>query len=420
VSNAINERGDGGEDGVRRNLAGAGVRADPEGDVITAPPREALSAVSVSVVLPCLNEEASVGPCVEEALRALRGVVRTCEVVVVDNGSTDGSAQRAADAGARVVHEVRPGYGSALRAGFATARGDIVVMADADSTYPLDRIPDLVRPVAEDEADLVLGARLRGANSETMPFLHRYLGTPVISWLTARACGRRVVSDSQSGFRAFRRDQVAALGLRGSGMELATEMLIRSARAGLRIEEVDTGYRPRVGESKLDTWADGWRHLMLVLMLAPDLLLIGPGLVLSVIGLAMIVFGFISPEGIEVGSLQWQPVFFSGIAVILGMQALLAGVILAYESSVTRPGVGRRFAFVGHPRFRRRCFTAGAGMAVAGLLIQLAMFFLWVGGEPFGASHGLGLASLAQALIVVGATLVTFSIVAHFRIRRSL
>jgi hypothetical protein len=420
VSGAIDERDEGGDDRARRNVAGAEPPAGAMGDVITASPCVALAAVSVSVVLPCLNEAESVGPCVEEALGALRGVVRTSEVVVVDNGSTDGSAQRATDAGARVVREARPGYGSALRAGFAAARGDVVVMADADSTYPLDRIPDLVRPIAEGEADLVLGARLRGANSETMPFLHRYLGTPVISWLTARACGRRVVSDSQSGFRAFRRDEVAALGLRGSGMELATEMLIRSARSGLRIQEVDTGYRPRVGESKLDTWADGWRHLMLVLMLAPDLLLIGPGLILSIIGLAMIVLTFISPEGIEVGSLQWQPVFFSGIALILGVQALLAGVILAHESSVTSPGVERRFSFVGHPRFRRRCFTAGAAMVAAGLVIHLAMFFLWVGGEPFGASHGLGLASLAQSLIVVGGTLVTLSIVAHFRLRRSL
>jgi glycosyltransferase involved in cell wall biosynthesis len=389
-------------------------------EVVTSPRREALPAVSVSVVLPCLNEAESVGPCVEEALRSLRELTGTGEVVVVDNGSSDGSAERAIEAGARVIHESRPGYGSALRAGFATARGDVVVMADADSTYPLDRIPDLVRPVVDGEADMVLGARLGDANSETMPFLHRYVGTPVITWLTARACGRRVVSDSQSGFRAFRRDKIAALGLRGSGMELATEMLIRSARSGLRIQEIDTGYRPRIGESKLDTWSDGWRHLMLVLMLAPDLLLIGPGLALSIIGVVMVGLSFISPEGIEVGSLQWQPVFFSGIALILGVQAMLAGVVLAHESSVTSSGIERRFGFVGHPRFRRRTFAVGAAMAVIGLGINIAMLVLWVGGEEFGANHGLGLASLAQSLIVVGGTLVTFSIVAHFRLRQSL
>ncbi len=251
------------------------------------------SAVDVSVVLPCLNEAESVGACVTAAKAALAGAGISGEVVVVDNGSTDGSPELAADAGARLVRESQRGYGSALRAGFAAARGEIVVMADADLTYDFAKIPDLLAPIQAGHADMVLGSRLGGATRQTMPFLHRFVGTPAITFLTARACGRRVVRDSQSGYRAFRRDAVAELDLQATGMELATEMLIRAARGGLRIAEVETGYGPRVGESKLSTFSDGWRHLQLVLLLAPDLLLVGPGLALF--GLGLCCWGWGSP-----------------------------------------------------------------------------------------------------------------------------
>ena len=185
------------------------------------------------------------GLCVEEARTALERAGIPGEVVAVDNGSSDGTPAIAAEAGARVVHEPRRGYGRALLAGFRAAKNEVIVMSDADFTYDLTKIPDLVAPIARDEADLVIGSRLESATRQTMPWLHRFAGTPVLTFLAARACGRRVVSDSQSGFRAFRREIVAALDLRSTGMELATEMLIRGARAGLRITEVQTDYRRR-------------------------------------------------------------------------------------------------------------------------------------------------------------------------------
>jgi glycosyltransferase involved in cell wall biosynthesis len=153
------------------------------------------------------------------------------EVIVVDNGSTDGSAEVAAAAGARVIAEPRRDYGRALRSGFERANADVVVMADADGTYDLSRLPQLVRPVLDGDADMALATRLDGATRASMPLLHRHLGTPVITFLTSRACGRKVTCDSQTGYRAFRRDRMLELGLRSDGMELASEMLIKAAAA---------------------------------------------------------------------------------------------------------------------------------------------------------------------------------------------
>ncbi len=379
-----------------------GQSAEPEGDV------------SVSVVLPCLDEAGSVGQCVKEALGAMSGAGLEGEVVVVDNGSTDGSAEIARAAGARVLSEERPGYGSALRAGFAAARGPVVVMADADFTYDLRRVPDLVAPVLADEADLVLGGRLDGATRATMPLLHRYLGTPLITFLVARACGGRVVRDSQSGFRAFNRERIDALHLRSTGMELASEMLIRAARGGVRIQEIQTAYRRRIGESKLETFSDGWRHLHLILLLAPDLLLVGPGLALFGLGLVLCVLGFLAPSGVEVGSFRWQPVFFSGIALVLGVQAVLVGIVVAYRSSVTTPGVRRRFEFVGRPAFPAQCRITGFLMIVGGLAIDLFLFTAWLGGESSPPVNRLGLASLAQSLLIVGGTLLSFGVTSRY------
>jgi hypothetical protein len=371
--------------------------------------------IDVSVVLPCLNEEGSVGLCVNEAREAFAAAGIRGEVVVVDNGSTDASADVAMVSGARVIEEARPGYGSALLAGFEASRGEVVVMADADFTYDLGRIPDLVEPVMQGRADLVVGSRLDSATRGTMPFLHRFIGTPLLTFLTARACGRRVVTDSQSGFRAFRRDSLGVMGLTSTGMELASEMLINSARAGLRIQEVQTGYRPRIGQSKLATWSDGWRHLQLIFMLAPDFLLIGPSLALLAVGSAMLGLSFAQPTGVQIGSVVWQPVFFSGIALVLGMEALLAGAVLAHNSSVTPAGVGQRFAFVGKPSFPGRCVVTGVAMAILGLALNVLLFLLWVGDKTRTTLSHFGLASLSQSLIIVGGTFATFGILSRFQ-----
>jgi glycosyltransferase involved in cell wall biosynthesis len=188
------------------------------------------------------------------------------EVLVVDNGSRDSSAEIARAHGARVVHEPVRGYGAALRRGFSEARTSVIVMVDADLTYALDRVVDLSAPVLAGQADLVVGTRVV-CSARSMPLTHRFIGTPLLTWAVRRAGGARV-RDSQSGFRAFDARAVGRLGLRSSGMELASEMLILAGLAGLRVTEIDTDYAGRVGPSKLHPLRDGLRHLAAIARLA--------------------------------------------------------------------------------------------------------------------------------------------------------
>jgi glycosyltransferase involved in cell wall biosynthesis len=240
----------------------------------------------VSVVLPCLNEEAAVATTVAEAFRGLAEAGVAGEVIVVDNGSLDRSAERAGAAGARVLEQTARGYGAALRTGIAAARGDVVVIADADRSYDVARLGDLLIPIRRG-ADLVVGARLRGKiDGGAMPILHRYLGTPALSGLVSVLAGVRF-ADGQSGYRAFRREAVVGLGLGATGMEYASEMLLKAAAAGLRIAEVPTRYRVRVGESKLRPIRDGWRHLRLLARLGPQRAVVTPVVAARLVGLLL-------------------------------------------------------------------------------------------------------------------------------------
>lgn len=376
---------------------------------IDVPADTLVPTVDVTVVLPCLNEEASVAACVIEATEAMDAAGWTGEVVVVDNGSVDGSVKSATAAGARVVHEPVKGYGAALRRGFTEARGAVVVMADADLTYPLDRLAEVVDPVRDGTVDIMVGSRLDAATRRSMPFLHRFIGTPLLTWLVREGTGSTGLTDSQSGFRAFRRNDILALGMQSTGMELASEMLIRAQQQGLRIAETPLGYRDRVGDSKLSTWRDGARHVRLILRLSPHLFLFRPGLVLMAVGLVTYVFTFIRPEGTDVGSVTWSPVYLGTILVVLGLLGTLSGALLARNAPTSSAKTRERFAWVDRPRVLRYGLELGTFVAVTAALLEIALFFMWRSGSRYSAELRLHLAAVAQGMLLAGTILAAIA-----------
>ncbi len=238
--------------------------------------------LAVSVVIPCLNEAETIEACVTAAHTVLEDHDMAGEVIVADNGSTDGSAQLAESAGALVVHEPRRGYGSAYRAGLAAARGKYIVMLDADLTYDASDIPRFVEEL-EGGGDLVIGDRMDNIQPGAMPWLHRYVGNPILTGIL-NLFFRTGVKDAHCGMRAVRSDVLPRLDLRTTGMEFASEMVIRAAKEGLEIRQFSIEYHPRSGDSKLSSFRDGWRHLRFLLVHSPTYLFVIPGAVMALLG----------------------------------------------------------------------------------------------------------------------------------------
>jgi glycosyltransferase involved in cell wall biosynthesis len=362
-----------------------------------------LRDVEISIVMPCLNEEAAVGVCVTKARSWLERSGMRGEVLVVDNGSTDDSVAVATSAGARVVNERRRGYGRAYLRAFSEARGEIIVMGDSDDTYDFSDLSGLIAPLNQG-ADLVLGNRFAGGIAPGgMPFLHRYLGSPIINGILRAFFGVRV-GDSQSGLRAFRRSLVESLDLSAGGMELASEMIVRAARNGLRITDVPAPYSARLGESKLNTVRDGWRHLRFLLLAAPDFLFVLPGFVLSFVGVVIFALSFASPSGLEIGSVSWQPVFAGPIFVVIGMNTLMFGIIAKLYGNARGLLAEDRWVRLYRRFFRLESVLALALVLVfAGVAADLYLFGVWVSGARLDI--GSHLAALAQTLLIVGAQL---------------
>jgi hypothetical protein len=288
----------------------------------------------LSVVLPCLNEAETLETCIRKAQKSIDDLDLDGEVVVADNGSTDGSQQIAKDLGARLLSVPERGYGAALRAGIGDARGRFVIMADADDSYALDALEPFVEGL-RGGADLVMGNRFAGGIAPgAMPALHRYIGNPVLSRL-GRLFFHVPIHDFHCGMRGFRRDRIMALGLRTRGMEFASEMIVRAAFANLTITEVPTTLQPdgRSRAPHLNTWRDGWRHLRFLLAFSPRWLFLYPALTLMTVGLIGLIA--LAPGPIAIGdvSLDVQTMVGAATLLIIGLQmAALALVSRAYAA----------------------------------------------------------------------------------------
>ncbi|CAN5775353.1 glycosyltransferase family 2 protein [soil metagenome] len=285
------------------------------------------AALELTVVMPCLNEAETLAICVDKAMAALRENGISGEVVVADNGSTDGSQEIAVTHGARVVAVPIRGYGAALNAGIQAARGIYVVMSDADDSYDFAHIPRFLAELRKG-ADLVMGNRFTGGiGPKAMPPLHRYLGNPVLSFL-GRTLFRTPIGDFHCGMRAFSTDAYERLGLRTTGMEFASEMVVKASLLGQRIVEVPTTLK-KDGRSRpphLKTWRDGWRHLRFLLMYSPRWLFIFPGLTLMFLGLGLTAWLLPAERPLGHVNLGVDTLAYAAAAVLLGFQLVFFGV----------------------------------------------------------------------------------------------
>ena len=371
------------------------------GAVATEPVEHAerSSAVEVSVVIPCLNEAGSIQACVQASIQALDAGGYRGEVIVVDNGSDDGSGKLAAGAGARVILEPDRGYGNAYLAGLAEARGDYIVMLDADMTYDAGEIPRFVEELKAG-GELVIGNRMDQIHPGAMPWLHRHVGNPVLTGLLNRLFGANV-KDAHCGMRALRREVLPELELRTSGMELASEMVIRAAKLDLDIREFPIEYHPREGESKLSTWRDGWRHLRFLLIHSPTHLFLVPGALMAGLG-TVIIAGVLAQ--ISFFGRQWDihAEIGGSLLLVLGVQVMALGLCaMAYGVYF----MGEKDSWFDRMRAKFKMehgLLIGGLIAIAGLIFGGVMVGIWID-RGFGSLSEQQLAVLAATLITVGA-----------------
>ena len=367
------------------------------------------SSIDISVVLPCLNEERTVATCVQKARQWFESANVRGEVIVVDNGSTDHSRERASEAGARVIDEPRRGYGCAHLRGFEESKGKIIVMADADDTYDLSDLSPLIDPLSQGY-DMVVGNRLKTLSPGSMSWSHRFIGTPLLTALLSLFSGSRL-GDSQCGLRAFTRAACERMSLKSTGMELASEMILKSARRGLRMAEVPIPYHPRVAESKLNTFRDGWRHLRYLILESPSYLYTVPGIFLILFGLLTLGLALPSSRGIDIGPLRWQPIFAGTIFLVVGTNAVLLG--LASRIYTTARGDTEADWLL---RFYRK-YLGLEGLLLLGLFSVLAgigidLFILARSPGEGNALNWVDIAAVAQSLVLIGANLFLVGVLA--------
>ena len=279
--------------------------------------------IELSVVMPCLNEQETVGVCVRKAIASLRDAGIRSEVIVADNGSTDGSIEIAQAEGARVVNIGEKGYGNALKGGILASRGQYVLMADSDDSYNFSHIPLFLEQLRTG-SDLVMGNRFRGGiERQAMPFLHRYLGNPVLTGI-GRLFFRSPCGDFHCGIRGFRKDSFVRMAIRSTGMEFASEMVVKASLLQMKVSEVPTTLSPdgRSRAPHLRTWRDGWRHLRFLLMYSPRWLFLYPGVVLMLSGLmgcALLLPGRRVFHGI---GFDVHTLLYAFVSVLLGFQLI--------------------------------------------------------------------------------------------------
>jgi glycosyltransferase involved in cell wall biosynthesis len=356
----------------------------------------------LSVVLPCLNEARTLAACIAQIQQTALGHGIAAEIIVADNGSTDGSAEIATALGARVVRVAAKGYGSALMGGIAAAHGRYVIMGDADCSYDFGDIPKFLDRLRAG-AELVMGNRFRGGiRKGAMPFLHRYLGNPVLSFI-GRVFFRARCGDFQCGLRGFTCEAYERMGLRTTGMEFASEMVVKASIFGMRICEVPTTLSPdaRDRPPHLRTWRDGWRYLRFLLMYSPRWSFLYPGLALMIAGVAVSLWLLPGPRKIGSVTIDIHTLLYAIMAVLVGFQAVMFSVftkVFAITEKLMPEDPQLNWLF--------RYFSLETGLAIGGLMIfggaglGFYSLFLWDVGN-FGPMDPTRLVRVVASTIIL-------------------
>ena len=347
--------------------------------------------VVLSIVMPCLNEAATVTVCIQKALTFLKENNITGEVIVADNGSTDGSQFLAIEHGARVVDVSERGYGSALMSGIREAKGEFIIMGDSDDSYDFLNL-DLFFEKLQEGFDLVMGNRFQGViEPGAMPFLHRYLGNPFLTFL-GRLFFRSKVGDFHCGLRGFRKKSILSLGLATTGMEFASEMVVKSTLCGLAIAEVPTrlSVDGRDRAPHLRTWRDGWRHLRFLLIYSPKWLFLYPGLFLMILGIGSLIL--LSFGQVRIGGVVYDihTIVYAAFTVLIGFQVASFYIFskeYAVSSGLLPPPKGGRKFFDSFSL--EKGVMVGIVLFVLGVLGTVYSMFLWStrGFGPLSPQH---------------------------------
>jgi len=354
----------------------------------------------VSVVMPCLNEEAAIGPCIEkiEATFAAAGI--DGEIVVCDNGSTDASTEIAERMGARVVHQPLRGYGHAYLKGFASARGRYLVMGDADDTYDFTMIPQFIGALEQGD-QFVTGSRYLGGGDAHITALHRWFGNPALTRILNLLFGTRY-TDVYCGYRAFSRETYERIRPVSPGMEFNLELAINAGLAGLRVREIPIVLAPRKGESKLRTFRDGWRSLRMMLLYSPNKLFLAPGATLLVLGLAVhlaVLLGLVRFGGRPAAGVT---AVFATIFSVVGFEILSLGLHAKTYSWSRRFDRDNRALAAFYSHFKLETgLLLGAGLMAAGGAILVAVIVEWLRSDLLPLPHPEWV-SFAATLVIIG------------------
>lgn len=355
--------------------------------------------LELSVILPCLNEELALGSCLDKIKEIIKQSNLKAEIIVVDNGSVDSSCGIAVKKGTRLVHEEKRGYGCAYLKGFEVARGKYLFLADSDGTYDFREIPKFVEQLKQGY-DFVIGNRFKGKIEKgAMPWSRRCIGNPILSAIL-RLIFKIKVHDVHCGMRAIRKDKLKELNLKTAGMEFASEMVIMAGKKELKIRELPINYFKRQGDSKLNSFTDGWRHLRFMLLYSPLFLFFIPGLIFFLMGLISMLWMYLGPSEILGIKFHYHPILLSALLIIIGYQLIIFS-LFAKTYAITHLGDKPIFDSLYKYITIEKAGITGILMGMSGIIIYILIFSKWLS-SGFGELQEIKNSVLALTLIIAG------------------